>query len=106
MIEQIKDVTAQEMNDLHMNYRQFAEYLTKGMSQEGDSKLSHATVFNWANNGKSPATDFLEDMLAVYPVNDRRFLFALRMLAIKSPHVWGFGGIVWTLKKNSLPKSD
>jgi hypothetical protein len=106
MSQQIIDITTQEMEALNMNDRQFAEYLTKGMSQEGESQLSHATVINWRKHGKPPATDFLEDMLAVYPVSDRRFHFALRMLAIKSPHVWGFGGIVWTLKKGSLPKTD
>ncbi len=106
MSEEIKAITVQEMKEVGMNYRQFAEFLTRGMSQEGDSQLSHATVHNWANNGKPPATDFLEDMLAVYPFSDRRFHFALRMLAIKSPHVWGFGGVVWTLKKGSLPKAD
>ncbi len=106
MSEEIKATTAQEMKELRMNYREFAAYLTEAMSKEGESQLSHATVYNWANNGKPPSTDFLEDMLAVYPVSDRRFLFALRMLAIKSPHVWGFGGIVWSLKKGSLPKFD
>jgi len=106
MSEEIKAITAQEMKALHMNYREFAVFLTAGMSQEGDSQLSHATVYNWANNGKPPSTDFLEDMLSVYPISDRRFVFALRMLAAKSPHVWGFGGVVWSLKKGSLPKFE
>lgn len=106
MSEQVKEITAQEMKEMRMNYREFAEHLASGMSQEGDNTLSHATVYNWANNGKPPSTDFLEDMLSVYPVSDRRFLFALQMLAVKSPHVWGPDGIVWTLKLSLLPKSE
>jgi hypothetical protein len=83
--------------------RKFTDWLTEGMSQAGDTVVSHTSVMNW-QNGKPPATDFLEDMLSVYPVSDRRFLFALRMLAAKSPHVWGFGGVVWSLKKGLLPQ--
>jgi hypothetical protein len=101
----IKNTTTQEMKELRMNHREFAEYLTEQMSQEGDSKLSHSTVYNWANYGKPPATDFLEDLLSVYPASDRRFLFALKMLAIKSPHVWGTDGVVWSLKSDLLPKT-
>lgn len=106
MSHQIITATNEEMQELKLNDRQFAEYLTKGMSQEGDNSLSHATVINWRKHGKPPATDFLEDMLSVYPVSDRRFVFALRMLAIKSPHVWGPDGVIWSLKKNSLPKPE
>jgi len=40
----------------------------------------------------------LEDMLCVYPTSDRRFRLALKLLGMKSPHVWGFGGVVWTLR--------
>lgn len=94
---QIKATTTQEMKELRMNHREFAEYLTERMSQEGDSKLSHSTVYNWANYGKPPATDFLEDLLSVYQPSDRRFQFALKLLAVKSPHVWGSGGVIWTL---------
>ncbi len=106
MNKEIKEITAQEMQALKMNYRQFAEHLMESISKEGDDKLSHATVINWRKHGKPPSTDFLEDMLSVYPVSDRRFLFALQMLAIKSPHVWGPDGIVWTLKKSLLPKPE
>src|SRR5690242_7787287 len=105
MSQQVKETTLKEMQDMRMNHREFAEYLTEQMSQEGDSNLSHSTVYNWANYGKPPATDFLEDLLSVYPASDRRFLFALKMLAIKSPHVWGPDGIVWSLSK-SLPKAE
>ena len=106
MKQKIRELTTQEMKALRMNYREFAEHLTERLSQEGDRKMSHSTVYNWANDGKPPATDFLEDLLSVYPASDRRFLFALKMLAIKSPHVWGQDGIVWSLAKNSLPKAD
>lgn len=105
MKEMIKELTVQEMKALRMNYREFAEHLTERLSPEGES-LSHATVYNWANSGKPPQTDFLEDLIAVYPASDGRFLFALKMLAIKSPHVWGPDGIVWTLDKTSLSKAE
>jgi hypothetical protein len=106
MSDQIRTLTNAEMQALKMNDRQFAEHLTEKLSQEGDNTLSHATVINWRKHGKPPATDFLEDLIAVYPVSDRRFLFALRLLALKSPHIWGEGGIVWTLKKNPLSGAE
>jgi hypothetical protein len=105
MNEEITEITTKEMQTLKMNDRQFAEFLTEKMSKEGDITLSHATVINWRKHGKPPSTDFLEDMLAVYPSSDRRFTFALCMLAAKSPCVWGHDGIVWSLKKNSIPKA-
>jgi hypothetical protein len=105
MKKQIQAIATKEMQELDMNDRQFAEYLMQKMSQEGENKLSHSTVINWRKHGKPPATDFLEDLLAVYSVSDRRFLFALKLLAIKSPHVWGPDGIVWSLNRNSLPKA-
>lgn len=105
MMKQIQTLATEEMNALQMNDRQFAAFLTEKMSQEGDMKLSHATVINWRKHGKPPSTDFLEDMLSVYEVKDRRFLFALRMLATKNPHVWGVDGVVWSLKKTP-PKPD
>lgn len=77
--------------------RKFAQWLMESMSKEGDGTVSHTTISNW-KNGKPPETDFLEDMLGVYPASDRRFVFALRMLGAKSPHVWGDDGIVWSLK--------
>ena len=104
MSQAIKEITEQEMQAVNKNDRQFAEYLTENMSREGESTLSHATVINWRKHGKPPVTDFLEDMLSVYPASDRRFLFALRMLAAKSPHVWGEAGVVWTLQAKSSPK--
>lgn len=106
MKKEIQEIAKEEMQVMNMNDRQFAEYLAESMSQESDVTLSHATVINWRKHGKPPSTEFLEDLLAVYPVSDRRFLFALKMLAIKSPHVWGADGIVWSLKKMSLPKAD
>src|SRR5690349_24282238 len=74
--------------------RKFAEWLMEGLSKDGDGVISHPTIINW-QNGKPPSTDLLEDLISVYPVSDRRFLFALKMLATKSPHVWGPDGIVW-----------
>ena len=95
------DITTVLENELeeqgNPSLRKFAEWLTESMSNEGDT-LSHATLINW-KNGKAPNTDFLQDMLSVYPASDRRFRFALRMLAAKSPHVWGFGGVVWQLRE-------
>lgn len=101
MSHEIQTITEEEMQALNMNDRQFAEHLTAGMSQEGDQTLSHATVINWRKHGKPPSTDFLEDLLSVYPSSDRRFRFALKMLAAKSPHIWGFEGVVWRLKEKS-----
>jgi hypothetical protein len=102
MSDEIKTTTQKEMNLLKMNDRQFAEYLTESMTKEGTNTLSHATVINWRKHGKPPSTDFLQDMLSVYPVSDRRFRFALRMLSLKSPHIWGFEGVVWRLKPSKL----
>jgi hypothetical protein len=104
MSEEIKILATEEMKTLQKNDRQFAEYLMEGMSKEGDNTLSHATVINWRKHGKPPSTDFLEDMLSVYPVSDRRFHFALRMLAVKKPHIWGFGGVIWNIKSAKLAK--
>jgi hypothetical protein len=106
MSEQIRQIMEQELEAQGSpSLRKFTDWLTEGMSNDGDSVISHTTVMNW-QSGKPPSTDILEDMLAVYPVRDRRFLFALRMLAAKSPHVWGLGGVVWSLKKGLLPQID
>jgi hypothetical protein len=104
MSDEIKAIIEQELKAQgNPSLRKFAEWLMQGLSKDGDGKVSHTTIVNW-KNGKPPSTDFLEDMLNVYPASDRRFHFALRMLAAKSPHVWGFGGIVWGLT-NRLPKA-
>jgi hypothetical protein len=105
MSDEIRELTIEEMATKKMNDRQFAEYLTERMSKEGSNTLSHATVINWRKHGKAPSTEFLEDMLSVYPVSDRRFLFALRMLAVKSPHVWGSEGVVWRIQSLELVKA-
>lgn len=105
MREEIKNLTMEAMATQQMNDRQFAEYLTEHMSKDGDNTLSHATVINWRKHGKAPSTDFLLDMLSVYPVSDRRFVFALQMLAVKSPHVWGDEGVVWRIKCNALVRA-
>lgn len=104
MNDNIKKIVEQEFEvQGNPSLRKFAEWMMENMSQEGET-LSHASVINWLD-GKPPKTDFLQDMLAVYPTSDRRFVLALRLLAAKSPHVWGFSdGVVWKLHE-SLQKS-
>ena len=105
MSQQIKQIMEEEFKaQSQPSLQKFAKWLMDGMTKEGDMNISRSTIMNW-QNGKPPATDFLEDMLAVYPVSDRRFVFALRMLAAKSPHVWGLGGVVWSLRQELLPKA-
>lgn len=78
--------------------RKFADWLMEDMAKDGDAVISHPTIINW-RNGKPPNTEFLEDLLSVYQPSDRRFLFALKLLAVKSPHIWGADGVIWTLEK-------
>lgn len=102
MSQSIKKIMEEELEAQGQpSLRKFTEWLMEGLSKDGDTALSHTTIMNW-QNGKPPSTDVLEDLLAVYPVSDRRFLFALNMLATKSPHVWGHTGIVWSLKEKFL----
>lgn len=102
MSDETKELIEKELQvQGNPSLRKFADWFAEGFSNEGDT-LSHATVINWLN-GKHPQTDFLEDMLTVYPTNDRRFVLALKLLAAKKPHVWGFQGIVWRLR-DELPK--
>ncbi len=101
MSDEIRDLATATMEELRMNDRRFQEFLNESLSAESDTYIrSHATIINMRVHGKAPNTDLLEDMLCVYPASDRRFRFALRMLAVKSPHVWGFGGVVWTMKSH------
>jgi len=101
MNDQIIEIALKEMEDLKMKDRKFQEFLNDKLSAESDTYIrSHATIINMRVHGKAPNTDLLEDMLCVYPAGDRRFRFALNMLAAKSPHVWGFGGLVWTMKNH------
>jgi len=105
MSDQIKKIMDEELKAQPTpSLRKFAEWLMESMSKDGDGTVSHNSIANW-KNGKLPATDFLEDMLSVYPASDRRFVFALRMLAAKSPHIWGDDGIVWSLKAR-FPKVE
>lgn len=105
MSETIKELTRSEMQTLGKNDREFQEYLNESLSPEGENYIrSHATIVHMRLQGKAPKTDLFEDMLSVYPVSDRRFRFALRMLAAKSPHVWGFEGVVWRLRAEKLMK--
>jgi len=105
MKDEITEIVEKELQERgNPSLRKFAEYLMEGLSKDGGGIVSHATIINW-RKGKPPSTDFLEDMLAVYPASDRRFCFALRMLAAKSPHIWGPDGVIWTLKINDLPKA-
>jgi|SRR5688572_13460445 len=106
MSQQIKAILKEEFEAQGQpSLRKFTDWLMDGMSKDGDLTISPSTIMNW-QNGKPPATDFLEDMLAVYPVSDRRFIFALRLLAAKSPHVWGFQGVVWSLRQDLLTKAE
>jgi len=100
MNREIKEIVEKEI-ELQGNpsLRKFAGWIVEGMSKEGDTTLSHATLINWLE-GKAPQTDFLQDMLSIYPASDRRFVLALKLLAAKSPHVWGFQGVVWKLREN------
>jgi hypothetical protein len=98
MSDEIRTIVQEEIEAQgNPSLRKFADWLMEGLSKEGDNTLSHASVINWAS-GKAPQTDFLQDMLSVYEPGDRRFRFALKMLAAKSPHVWGFDGVVWRLR--------
>jgi len=104
MSQKIKSIMQEEFEAQGQpSLRKFADWLMQGMTKTGDNTIGYTTISNW-QNGKPPATDTLEDLLSVYPISDRRFLFALRMLAAKSPHVWGEGGIVWSL--NDLVKAN
>lgn len=103
MSDEVKEIVQREIEAQgNPSLRKFASWLNEGLSKDGDV-LSHASVINWLN-GRSPQTEFLEDMLTVYSAKDRRFIFALRLLAAKSPHVWGFEGIVWRI--SDLLKND
>src|SRR5690349_4165682 len=94
MSQQIKKVMEEEFEAQGQpSLRRFAEWLMENLSKDGDGVISHPTIIKWRKHGTPPNTDFLEDLIAVYPVSDRRFLFALKILAIKSPHVWGPDGI-------------
>lgn len=105
MSEQIKTIMEEELQAQGKpSLRRFKDWLMEGLSKEGNTTISHTTVMNW-QNGTLPSTDIMEDILAVYPAGDRRFLFALRMLAAKSPHFWGPDGVIWTLKDTNLPKA-
>ena len=104
--ERMSDLTGkiveQEMTELNKDDRAFRAYLQESLSPESETYIkSHGTIINWRKHGKLPPTDFLEDILSVYEFGDRRFLFALKMLAVIKPHVWGFDGTVWRLKWKS-----
>lgn len=104
MSDETKEILEQEFqNQGNPSLRKFANWMSEKMSNEGDV-LSHATLINWLN-GMPPKTDYLQDMLAVYPANDRRFILALRLLAAKSPHIWGFEGLVWRLRDTLKEKT-
>ena len=102
MNNEISKIVNEEMAALKKKDRDFQAYLNEKLSPESDTYIrSHGTIINM-RNGKPPRTELLEDILSVYQPSDRRFLFALNLLAVKSPHVWGCGGVVWSLSK--LPK--
>ena len=107
MKQEVKNLTEKLMRDIGRNDRGLQEYLNESLSPESDNYIkSHATIINMRVHGKAPNTDLLEDILSVYPVSDRRFHFALMMLALKKPHVWGFEGLVWRLKSSRLYRGE
>lgn len=107
MIEEIKKIANDEMTFHGMNDRRFQEYLNQSISPESDTYIkSKTTIINMRVHGIAPSTDTLQDILSAYPVSDRRFRFALRILAVKKPHVWGFGGLVWNLKPSQIAKTQ
>jgi len=107
MNETIKELTSTEMKALGKNDREFKEYLNESLSMEGENYIrSHATIVHMRLYGKAPRIDLFEDILSVYQPSDRRFRFALKVLAAKSPHVWGFDGVVWRLKAGKLSKAE
>lgn len=102
MNEQIRQIMEQEfIAQGSPSLRKFTDWLMESMSGSGDSTISHTTVLNW-QQGKPPATEILEDMICVYPVSDRRFQFAVKLLSVKAPHVWGPDGVVWNLQKSKV----
>jgi hypothetical protein len=107
MSDEIRDFIVREMEFLKANDRKFQAYLNENLSPDSDTYIrSHATIINMRVHGKAPNTDLLEDMLSVYPASDRRFRFALKMLGMKSPHIWGLGGVVWTLRVLNWKKNN
>lgn len=103
MNEEIKQIAEETMEALGMKDEGFQEHLNEGISPEGDTYIkSKTTILNMRVKGIPPRTDVLEDLLSVYKPSDRRFLFALRVLSVKSPHVWGPDGVVWRLKAKNL----
>lgn len=99
-VDTIQEIMEEELKAVgNPTLRQFAEYLTESLSKDDENTLSHSSIINWRDKGKFPKTDFLEDLLSVYSFDDRRFKFALRCLAVKSPTVWGPDGVVWHLPK-------
>jgi len=103
MNEEIKQIAEEEMQELNMKDRDFQKFLNTSMSPESDTYIkSKTTILNMRVKGIPPSTDVLQDLLCVYKPSDRRFRFVLKVLAVKSPHVWGPDGVVWRLKmKNS-----
>jgi hypothetical protein len=107
MNEEIKQIAEEEMQVLKMKDDEFRKYLNTSISPAGDTYIkSKTTILNMRLKGIPPRTDVLEDLLSVYPSSDRRFRVALRLLAAKSPHVWGADGVVWKLKALKLSKAE
>lgn len=107
MKELIRQIAEEEMKALGKRDREFQEFLNEKLSAESETYIrSHATIIGMRVHGKAPRVETLEDIMSVYPIRDRRFLFALRLLSIIRPHIWGFGGLVWRLKPSNLPKAE
>jgi len=106
MSNQIKQYTEEEMRLLGKKDREFQDYLNENLSADSETYIrSHATIIGMRVHGKAPKAETLEDIMSVYEASDRRFLFALRLLSVLRPHIWGFDGLVWRIKPPRLPKA-
>ena len=107
MKEKIIQTAQAEMDALKMKDREFQKHLNASLSPSSDTYIkSKTTILNMRIKGIPPSHEVLEDLLSVYEPSDRRFHFILKILAIKSPHVWGPEGIVWRLKAGKLAKAE
>lgn len=105
MNENIQTITVEIMQALQMKDDEFRKYLNESMSPSGDTYIkSKTTILNMRVRGIPPRTDVLQDILSVYKPSDKRFRFALRMLIVTDPHIWGSQGVVWRLKPSILAK--
>jgi hypothetical protein len=93
----VKEVVQKYLTVTGMTLRAFADALTCGLSHDGDTGPSHATVINWRDGKTEPPTDLLTLILLRW--RDWRFDFALECLATKRPEVWGENGGIWRVAR-------